>query len=118
MAGPTFIAKYTPGSSVAAAIIAISPTSDSVSIAPYPIRRASLSRVTILGVVPLEMSAWKPETAPQAIVMKANGKSLPAKTGPVPSMNCVTAGILSGGVSRIIAAPSMRMVPIFRKAER
>jgi hypothetical protein len=33
-AGPTFIAKYTPGSSVAAATIAITPTSDSVSMLP------------------------------------------------------------------------------------
>ena len=33
-AGPTFIAKYTPGSSAAAAIIAIRPTKLSVSIAP------------------------------------------------------------------------------------
>ena len=34
MAGPTFMAKYTPGSSVAAAIMAINPTNDSVSIEP------------------------------------------------------------------------------------
>ncbi|MNC86580.1 hypothetical protein D3C83_22520 [compost metagenome] len=33
-AGPTFIAKKTPGSSVAAAIIAITPTSDSISMLP------------------------------------------------------------------------------------
>ena len=80
--------------------------------------RASLSRVTIFGVVPLEMSAWKPETAPQAIVMNANGNSLPANTGPVPSMNCVTAGIFSVGISRMIATPSTMIVPIFRNADR
>ena len=80
--------------------------------------RAWLSRVTILGVVPLEMSAWNPEIAPHAIVMNANGNSFPAKTGPVPSMNCVTAGIFSGGITRTIATPSTRIVPIFRNADR
>ena len=59
--------------------------------------RASGSRSSSFGVVPDEMSAWKPEIAPQAIVMNANGNSLPANTGPVPSMNCVSAGICSGG---------------------
>ena len=29
--------------------------------------------------------------------MKAKGKTLPANTGPVPSMNCVSAGMCSGG---------------------
>ena len=47
-----FIAKYTPGSRIQAAIIAITPTNDSISIAPYPMMRASLSRAIILGVVP------------------------------------------------------------------
>ena len=64
------------------------------------------------------MSAWNPDTAPHAMVMKANGKSLPANTGPVPSTNCVTAGIFSGGSTTRIATPSSRMVPIFMNAER
>ncbi len=51
-AGVVFIAKYTPGSRVHAAIIAITPTNDSISIAPYPMKRASRSRAIILGVVP------------------------------------------------------------------
>ena len=55
-------------------------------------KRASLSRTIILGVVPDATSAWKPLIAPQAIVMNANGNSLPAKTGPVPSMNGVSGG--------------------------
>ena len=29
------------------------------------------------GVVPEEISAWKPETAPQAMVMKRNGNNAP-----------------------------------------
>jgi hypothetical protein len=40
---------------------------------PYPIMRVSVSFAIIFGVVPEETSAWKPEIAPQAIVMKTNG---------------------------------------------
>ena len=47
-----------------------------------------------LGVVPEEIRAWKPLMAPQAMVMKQNGKTLPAKTGPVPSMKRVRGGHL------------------------
>ena len=43
-------------------------------------------------MVPEEISAWKPEIAPQAMVMKQNGKILPAKIGPVPSAKRVKAG--------------------------
>ena len=43
------------------------------------------------------MSAWKPQIEPQAMVMNAKGKSAPAKTGPVPSVKRVSAGICSGG---------------------
>ena len=35
--------------------------------------------------MPLEISEWKPEIAPQAMVMKQNGKIFPATTGPEPS---------------------------------
>ena len=49
------------------------------------------------GVVPLETNAWKPDTAPQAMVMNTNGKTLPEKMGPVPSTNFVIAGIFSSG---------------------
>ena len=74
--------------------------------------------MTIFGVVPLAISAWKPEIAPHAIVMNANGNSFPAKTGPVPPANCVTAGILSGGIMMTIAPASTRSVPIFRNVDR
>jgi hypothetical protein len=37
-----------------------------------------------LEVVPVETSAWNPEIAPHAIVMKTNGKSAPGMTGPPP----------------------------------
>ena len=36
----------------------------------------------ILGVVPLAISVWKPEIAPQAMVMKQNGNTLPGTTRP------------------------------------
>ncbi len=80
--------------------------------------RASLSLSSILGVVPLDTSEWNPEIAPQAIVMKQNGKSLPAKTGPVPSTNFVTAGMWSWGSVRTIPTASAATVPILMKVER
>src|SRR2546422_11700434 len=81
--------------------------------------RASGSRAIILGVVPEATSEWNPETAPQAIVMNANGNSLPANTGPSPAVaNGVSAGILSGGRMIRIARPSTSTVVIFRKVER
>ncbi len=69
-------------------------------------------------MVPLATSAWKPLIAPQAMVMKQNGKSAPAKTGPLPSVNRVTAGRwITGRVSRIPAASAIT-VPTLRKVER
>src|SRR3954465_8009970 len=81
-----FTAKKTPGCSTQAAIIAMMATKLSSSIEPYPTGQACHSLVIIFGVVPDEISAWKPEIAPHAIVMKQNGKILPAKIGPVPSV--------------------------------
>ena len=47
-------------------------------------KRAFASLSISLGVVPEEMRAWKPETAPQAMVIKRKGKRLPDQTGPLP----------------------------------
>ena len=69
-------------------------------------------------MVPEATRAWKPLMAPQAMVMNANGNSFPAKTGPVPSMKRVTAGIRSGGSTRRIPKARRRMVPIFMNVER
>ena len=80
--------------------------------------RASASFVSSLGVVPDAMSAWNPLIAPQAMVMNANGKILPAKTGPVPSVNCVSAGICSGGSTITIPSANASTTPIFTNAER
>ena len=102
-----------------AATIAITPTNDSINMPPYPMKRASASRAIIFGVVPDATSAWNPEMAPQAIVMNAKGNSLPANTGPSPSVaNGVSAGIRSGGRTTRIATASARMVEILRKVER
>ena len=68
--------------------------------------------------MPDEISAWKPEIAPQAMVMKQNGKSLPAKTGPVPSTNRVSAGIWMVGRTSRMPAASASTTPILMKAER
>jgi hypothetical protein len=88
-----------PGSSTQAAVSAMIATKDSASMPPKPTRRRCDSLSTIFGVVPEEISEWKPETAPQAIVMNRNGNSLPANTGPEPSMNRVVRGIASGGAT-------------------
>ena len=55
------------------------------------------SRSIIFGVVPDAISAWKPEIAPQAMVMKAKGKSGPGMIGPPPPVNWLNAGIFSSG---------------------
>ncbi|CKT49907.1 Uncharacterised protein [Mycobacterium tuberculosis] len=81
-------------------------------------KRAWRSLSSILGVVPEEMSAWKPETAPQAMVMNRNGNRLPDHTGPLPCANCVTAGICSVGITNTMPMASAMMVPIFKKADR
>ena len=70
------------------------------------------------GVVPLAISAWKPEIAPQAIVMKTNGNTLPPKSGPLPSTNGVSAGILICGCVSTIAIASRMTVPSLRKVDR
>ena len=74
-------------------------TKDSASMPPKPMKRICDSRSIIFGVVPEEMSEWKPETAPQAMVMNRNGKSEPENTGPEPSMKRVVAGIARCGIT-------------------
>ena len=59
-------------------------TKDSMSMPPYPMRRAWDSFSMSFGVVPDAMVAWNPDNAPQAIVTKRKGNSFPEKTGPVP----------------------------------
>ncbi len=80
--------------------------------------RASVSREISLGVVPLEMSAWNPLIAPHAMVINANGKMLPANTGPVPSMNLVNAGIWRVGRMKRMPRASTAIVPSLTKVLR
>src|ERR1051326_1946214 len=97
-----FTAKYTPGCSTHAAIIAMIATQLSSSMLPYPTGHACVSLAIILGVVPEEISEWNPEIAPQAMVIKQNGKILPAKIGPVPSVKRVYAGNCSSGRTKMM----------------
>ena len=69
-------------------------------------------------MVPEAISEWKPEIAPQATVMKAKGKTLPPKTGPLPSVKRVSGGIRVGGCSATMPTASATIVPILMKAER
>ncbi len=64
------------------------------------------------------MMAWKPEMAPQAMVMKMNGNTGPGITGPPPPANCVTAGMSSSGRTNTMPPASMAMVPILRYVDR
>ena len=72
----------------------------------------------IFGVVPEEISAWKPDTAPHAMVMNRNGNRLPDNTGPVPSMKRVDRGHLQLGRTTMMPIASATMVPILRKVDR
>ena len=79
------------------------------------------SRVTILGVVPLATSEWKPLMAPHAMVMKQKGNRLPATTGRMPPVKLpglVSHGIFMGGRTIAIPAASMMTTPIFKKVTR
>src|SRR5262245_27570491 len=73
---------------------------------------------TIFDVVPVETSAWKPEIAPQAIVMNTNGNSAPENTGPPPLTYSEKAGAFSSGL--MITTPSTRsaITPIFMNVLR
>ena len=71
-----------------------------------------------LGVVPEDTSEWKPEIAPQAMVMNTNGNSSPLKIGPVPSTNWVSDGIFTSGASSMIEIASRNTTPSLRKVDR
>src|SRR5664280_2543269 len=102
-----------------AAIRALIATNDSVSMPPYPIIRTWLSLLIIFGVVPEAIRAWKPDKAPQAIVMNTNGNSLPANTGPLPlSAKLVTAWLWSTGLAMTRPTARSTMTPTFMKVDR
>ena len=70
-------------------------------------------------MVPEAIREWKPDSAPQAMMMNTNGNSEPAKTGPWPlEANSVTRSFWSTGSVNRIPSASSAMVPIFMKVER
>ena len=71
-----------------------------------------------MGVVPLAIRVWNPEIAPQAIVMKQNGNTLPAIIRPEPSTNRLRAGICMFGSKRNIPNTRAKMVPSFMNVLR
>ena len=80
--------------------------------------RISRSLANNFGVVPEAISAWKPEIAPQAMVINTNGNSLPPNIGPVPSVNCVSAGMCIYGCKIKMATASKVTVPNFTKVDK
>src|SRR5436853_378969 len=50
--------------------------------------------------------------------MKQKGNNFPANTGPVPSINCVSAGMCTSGRTHKSPIASSAMVPILMKADR
>src|SRR5262245_54193286 len=94
------------------------PTTPSMSIPPYPIGRMSDSLFTIFDVVPDATMAWKPEMAPQAIVMNRYGNSEPRMIGPPPLMYWENAGASSLGFRIITPMTRSPMTPIFMNVLR
>ncbi|SKY48807.1 Uncharacterised protein [Mycobacteroides abscessus subsp. abscessus] len=81
--------------------------------------RACPSLASSLGVVPDAMSEWKPESAPQAIVMNRNGNRAPANAGPFPfHANSLTAGAFMTGCTTRMPMASSAMVPTFMNVDR
>ena len=79
----------------------------------------SVSLSIIFGVVPERDSAWKPEIAPHAIVMKTNGKSLPGTIGPAAAGELRERRHLQVRVARrCTPTTSSAMVPIFMNEQR
>lgn len=72
-----------------------------------------------MGVVPDEISAWNPDSAPQAMVMNRNGNSAPENTGPSPrEAKCDTAGACMTGRAMQMPTASKAMAPTFMKVDR
>ena len=78
----------------------------------------SRSLSSIFDVVPVETSAWNPEMAPHAMVMKTNGNTGPGKIGPPPPRYCENAGACSVGFTIMTPTTSAAIVPIFMNVLR
>jgi len=73
----------------------------------------------IFGVVPEAISEWKPDSAPQAMMMNTKGNSEPANTGPSPleAKSVKRSFSSTGSVTRMPSASST-IVPIFMNVDR
>src|SRR5882724_4192261 len=80
--------------------------------------RACPSLLSIFGVVPEEIREWKPDRAQQALVIKQKGNILPAKMGPVPSINRVSGGISMVGRTARMPPANSKIVPSFTNVLR
>ena len=81
--------------------------------------RTCVSFSIIFGVVPEAIREWKPDRAPQAMMMNTNGNSAPANTGPWPlEANSVKRSFWSTGRVTRMPSASSTIVPIFMKVER
>jgi hypothetical protein len=76
---------------------------------------AELSAPKLTGNKAKPAKMTRAEIAAQAMVIKQNGKTPPAKTGPEPSINFVIAGICSVGQITRIATAKKPTAPIFKK---
>ena len=80
--------------------------------------RACRSFSIIFGVVPVAMMLWKPEIAPQAMVMNRYGNTDPVRTGPPPQTNWENAGMRISGATMMMPIASRTIVPIFMYVDR
>ena len=68
---------------------------------------------------PEETAPWKPESAPQAMVMNRNGKRLPEKVGPFDWLaSMLIPGMLTCGFETAMPTTSSANVPIFINVDR
>ena len=73
----------------------------------------------IFGVVPEAIREWKPDNAPQAIVMNTKGKREPANTGPFPfRAKSVIASACRTGAVNTTATASNAITPTFMNVDR
>ncbi len=96
----------------------MTPTMHSASMPPKATGRMSLHLSISLGVVPDPMKAWKPEMAPQAMVIEMKGHTGPASTGPPPWMKSVRAGKRISGLMKTTPTIRAPNTPIFMKLDR
>ena len=106
------------GTTLALAVIAYGYAASALPVWLLLAPRDYLSAFIKVGVVPEEISECKPLTAPHAMVMKQNGKIVPAKTGPLPSTNRVRAGICRAGRTSRMPAASAHTTPTLMNALR